>query len=139
MNVVTRSLLSTGLAMYAGFHVFQATGPPAGAPTWLRLAFVATGIVAAVLAVLVLVGRSPLTTWMNLSALLTGSSMLALAASFTIGFFGVTETDIRLSTIGAVIAEAVVLVSWAADRAGGPEVDEVDEHVPSLPWGSWRR
>lgn len=133
MNVVIRGLIAAGLLVYAAVHVLQGISPPADAPVWLQVAFLVTAVVAAVLGV-GLLGRRPGTTalWKNAAAALTGASLLALVLSFTVGFLGVNETDIRLSTLGVIIAEMVVLVSWAANRTLGPEYDEVEESVPDL-------
>lgn len=133
MNVVIRGLMATGLLVYATVHLLQGVRPPADAPLWLRLAFLATAAVAVVLAV-GLLARRPGTTdqWKDAAAALAGASLVALVLSWTTGFLGVSEADLRLSTLGVVVAEMVVLATWAITRVVGHEFDEVEEEVPDL-------
>ncbi len=133
MNVVIRGLMAAGLFVYATIHLLQGVDPPEDAPGWLQLAFLATAAAAVVLAV-GLLSRRPGTTdvWKDAAAALTGASLLALVASFVTGFLGVSESDIRLSTLGVVVAEGLVLLTWAAGRLVGHDFDEVEEPVPDL-------
>lgn len=137
MNVVVRSLMATGLLVYAGIHLLQAASPPEMgsmmASRGLQVAFLATALTAVVLAVGLLARPAGTTArWKDLAALLAGVSLVVLLLSFTVGFLGVTQADLRLSTLGVVIAESVVLVGWVATRVVGPGFDEVDDDVEGL-------
>ena len=133
MNVVIRGLMAAGLFVYGAIHLVQGLNPPEAAPGWLRLAFVATAVVAVVLGIGLLAlapGRTD--RLKDLAALLAAASALALVLSLTTGFLGVSETDLRVETLGVLVAELVVVVSWLAGRLVGHDFDEVTEPVPGL-------
>lgn len=137
MNVVVRSLMATGLLVYAGIHLLQGFSPPVMASMMasrgLQAAFLATAVAAAVLAVGLLARPAGTTArWKDAAALLAGVSLVVLLVSFTVGFLGVTQADLRLSTLGVVIAESVVLIGWVVTRVVGPGFDEADDRVERL-------
>jgi hypothetical protein len=115
MNVVIRGLMAAGMSVYAAMHVFQAIDPPPGAPPWLTVAFAVTALAALGLAVMLIVtpvraeGR-----WEAAAALLAGLSGIALVTSYTVGFFGVVESDLRAETAIVAVAELLTLVAYAA-------------------------
>ncbi|MBY5161385.1 hypothetical protein [Salsipaludibacter albus] len=133
MDVVARGLMVAGLFVYAGIHLLQGIVPPDSAPAWLRLAFVLSALAAVGLGV-ALVALPPRRSgrWMDLAALLALASGVALALSFTTGLAGVSESDLRLATLGVVIAELVILHAWLGNRLVGREFDEVEDPVPDL-------
>ena len=123
MHVVVRGLMAAGMGIYAAMHLQQALSPPPGAPTWLTVAFATAALVALVLAIL-LIAASERTQgrWEWAAALLAGASALALVASYTVGFFGVVESDLRPETAVVAVAEVITLVAFAIGRiAVAPE------------------
>lgn len=131
VNVVIRGLMAAAMAVYAVMHVVQAVSPPDDAPGWLVIAFGAAAVAGVVLAVgLVVSAQRDETVWEDAAAALAGASLLALVAAFTVGFFGVSEGDLRADTALVFVAEGVVLLSWVASRFVTRRTAEVNEPVP---------
>lgn len=127
MNVVTRSLMAAGLLMYAGIHFLQVPDPPPGAPGWLRLAFLATAIVAVVLGAGLLfreAGHNQL--WKDAAALLAAVSAVALVVFSNLDVAGVDPMGMQSDAWGALAAEAIILASWVAARMVPRSYNEVD-------------
>lgn len=132
MNVVIRGLMAAAMAVYAVMHVVQAVSPPEGAPGWLVVMFALTAVVAVVLAGgLIMTAQRGEARWEDAAALLAGASLVALVLSFTVGFLGVVESDLRADTALVFVAEIVTLASWVASRAVTRATSEVSEPVPS--------
>jgi hypothetical protein len=114
MNVVVRGLMAAGMSVYAAMHLSQALSPPPGAPPWLTVAFVATAVVALVLAgLLILSSEHGEVRWERAAAALAAASGLALLASYTVGFLGVVESDLRAETAIVAVAELMTLAAFA--------------------------
>jgi hypothetical protein len=114
MNVVVRGLMAAGMSVYAAMHLSQALSPPPGAPAWLTVAFVATAVVALVLAgLLILSSERGEVRWERAAAALAAASGLALLASYTVGFLGVVESDLRAETAIVAVAELMTLAAFA--------------------------
>jgi hypothetical protein len=129
VNVVVRGLMAAGMGIYAAIHVQQALSPPPGAPGWLAAAFGATAVVALVIGVMLIL--TPVQAeggWEGAAAALAGASALALIASYTVGFLGVVEADLRAETAVVAVAELMTLAAYAISRigaaAGGEDVNE---------------
>lgn len=135
MNVVTRGLMAAGMGMYAAMHIFQAASPPPGAPAWLTVAFAATAAAAVVIAVmLIATSTTREVVWEGAAALLAGLSALALILSYTTGFFGVVEADLRAETLLVAVAEFVTLLAFAISRVVPSAGDELTgDPVPRTP------
>lgn len=118
MNVVVRSVQAAGMAVYAAMHVLQAASSPASSPRWLTLAFAVTAVAAVVIAAgLVLARTSSEARWERAAALLALASAVALLMSYTTGFFGVVETDLRGETALVAVAELVTIVAYVLGTA----------------------
>jgi hypothetical protein len=114
MNVVVRGLMAAGMSVYAAMHLSQALSPPPGAPPWLAAAFVATALVAlALAALLILSSERGEVRWERAAAALAAASLLALVASYTVGFLGVVESDLRAETAIVAVAELMTLAAFA--------------------------
>lgn len=136
MNVVVRGLMAAGMSVYAAMHVFQALDPPPGAPAWLAVAFAVTALVALGLAaMLILSSVEGEVGWERAAALLAGLSALALAASYTVGFLGVAESDLRAETAIVAVAELLTLtafaVGWFTTRTSSESLLEDERRGPS--------
>jgi hypothetical protein len=130
VNVVVRGLMAAGMAVYAAIHTTQAASPPADAPAWLAFAFAATALVAIGLAVMLIVTSvraEPI--WETLAAVLAGSSAVALLLSYTTGFLGVVQSDLRAETAIVAVAELVTLGAFAVGRGviAGTREDILEE------------
>lgn len=133
MNVVIRGLMASGLFVYGAIHMVQGVRPPEGAPAWLRLAFIGTAVLAIVLGAGLIAGQPGRTDRLkDLAAVLAVASAVALGLSFTTGFLGVNETDLRVSTLVVVVAEFVVVACWVIAKMVGHDYDEVQEAVPDV-------
>lgn len=137
MNVVTRGLMAAGMGVYAAIHLVQAVRPPLGVPAWLTFAFAATALAAVGIAVMLIVTSDTHEVgWEAAAAVLAGVSALALLASYTTGFFGVVESDLRAETAIVAVAELITLVAFAAGRlvpAAGNEVSDARPRPASAP------
>lgn len=138
MNVVVRGLMAAGMSVYAAMHLSQALSPPPGAPPWLTGAFVATAAVALALAgLLILSSERGEVRWERGAAALAGASGLALLASYTVGFLGVVESDLRAETAIVAVAEMMTLAAFALGwfvSSQGLVDDEEPAHVaPASP------
>lgn len=119
MNVVVRGLMAAGTGIYAAIHGRQAFAPPPDTPLWTTLAFGVTALAAAIIAVMLIVTSVRAEVrWERLAAALAAASAVALLASYTVGFFGVSETDLRAETAVVAVAELAVLVAFAIGRLG---------------------
>lgn len=126
VNVVARGLMAAGMGIYAAMHVTQAANPPAGAPGWLAAAFALTALVAVAIAVmLVLTSTRHEVRWETAAALLAGASALALVASYTTGFLGVVESDLRAETVLVGVAHLVTLLAYTISRVVPSAGDEL--------------
>lgn len=132
MNVVVRGLMAAGMAVYGAIHAQQAFATPADAPGWLAFMFGLTALVAFGLAVALIVGaESQVGVVEHVSAAVAAGSFVALVLSFTTGFLGVEQDDIRAVTAVVIIAELLVVACWGLSRAQTSRTDEVSESVPS--------
>ena len=121
MNVVIRGVQAAGMAVYASMHIMQASSPPADAPGWLAVAFAATAMIALIIAGgLILSAQRDESRWETAAALLALPSVIALAASYTTGFLGVVETDLRPATAIVAVAELMILAAYVVSRIGPP-------------------
>lgn len=134
MNVVIRGLMAAAMAVYATLHLLQALSPPEGSPGWLVAAFAGSAVVALVLAGGLIFGAQRREAgWEHGAALLAALSLVALITAFSVGFFGVEQSDLRPATALVFVAELVVLVSWVAARFATRATSEVSEAVPTRP------
>lgn len=135
MNVVTRGLMAAGMGVYAAMHLFQAASPPEGAPGWLTIAFAVTALAAIGIAVmLIATSTSHEVGWETAAALLAGASAVALLLSFTTGFLGVQEADLRAETILVAVAHLMTLGSFTMARVVPSAGDELTgDPVPDTP------
>lgn len=135
MNVVARGLMAAGMGVYASMHLFQAVSPPAGTPAWLAVSFAATALAAIGIAVMLIVTSTRTEVrWESAAALLAGTSALALVASYTTGFLGVVESDLRAETLLVAVAHVVTLGAFAVSRLVPGDGDEVvADQVPEAP------
>jgi hypothetical protein len=132
MNVVVRGLMAAGMSVYAAMHISQALSPPPGAPAWLAVAFIATALVALGLAAMLIL--SPVrgeVGWEWAAAALAGASGLALLASYTVGFLGVVEADLRAETAIVAVAEIVTLAAFGIGRFLASQGVSADEETAS--------
>jgi hypothetical protein len=137
MNVVIRGLMAAGMSIYAAMHISQSVSPPPGAPGWLAGAFAVTALAALVVAaMLILTPVRGEARWEGAAALLAGLSAIALLASYTVGFFGVAESDLRAETAIVAVAELVTLaayaIGWLVSDASSEQLLE-DEGVGARP------
>lgn len=117
MVIVGRALVASGLGVYGAIHVAQALGGPDSSPGWLTIAFFLAGTFAIVLAGAVFV----LARWRMVTlvaAVLASASFVALLASLTTGFLGVTEENLTSTTMLALVAEVMVLLGAAVALFG---------------------
>lgn len=128
MNVVVRGVQAAAMGVYAALHIQQAINPPDGAPTWLTVAFFLASIAALGLVVSLITfpddkERLP----ENGAALLAVLSLGALALSYTTGFFGVDQAQLRAETAIVFVAEIAAIGGWVISRAfkNQPETQEV--------------
>lgn len=113
MNVVVRSVQAAGMAVFAAMHILQAASSPSSSPLWLTIAFALAAIAAVVIAGgLIFADEDQERTWETAAAGLALSAAVALLASYTVGFFGVVETDLRAETALVIIAEIVTLGAY---------------------------
>lgn len=132
MNVVIRGLMAAGMTVYAAMHALQAVRPPEDAPGWLVVAFALTALGAVTIAGgLILGAERAENRWEDAAALLALPSLVALVLSYTTGFVGASETDVRADTAIVFVAELVVLTAWVVSRFTTRETAEVDEEVPT--------
>jgi hypothetical protein len=127
MNVVTRSLMAAGLVVYAAIQALQVINPPSEPVLWLQVAFTVTVGVALVLAGGLIV-REPGNNqpWKDLAAFVAAGSAIAMLVLEALGLPGVEPMDVRTEAWTILGAEAIILVSWFADRSLGHRYDEVE-------------
>lgn len=113
MNVVVRGVMAAGLGIYSAFHFFQAGASPTGTPGWLTIAFVLTAIAGLGFAALLIAAPERVQAMVEGgAALLAGLSLIALAMSYTTGFFGVSQTEVVVETALVAVAEVMVLLAF---------------------------
>ncbi len=131
MNVVIRGLMAAAMAVYASIHALQAFNAPDSAPLWLVLAFGATALIGLGIAVgLILTAEAGETRWEGAAALLAGISAVALSLSYSTGFLGIVETDLRAETAIVAVAEAIAVGSWVLSLVSNDAAREVSEPSP---------
>lgn len=135
MNVVARGLMAAGMGVYAAMHLFQAASPPPAAPAWLTVAFAVTALAAIGIAVmLIATSTRNEVVWEGLAATLAGASAVALVLSYTTGFFGVAEADLRAETLLVAVAHLVTLGAFTISRVVPSAGDELTgDPVPDTP------
>lgn len=132
MNVVIRGIQAAGMAVYAAMHVLQAADAPQGSPTWLVVAFALSALAAVVIAVgLILTATEDETRWEALAAALAAISALALLAAYTVGLFGVVESDLRAETAIVLVAELMTLGAFALGVTVHARTDAPVDEPPS--------
>ncbi len=116
MNVIIRGIMAAALGVYASLHVQQAFADQTGSPGWLTAAFVVTAIAAIALAVaLIAVPERLADKVIAAGAALAGGSLVALVLSYTVGFLGVTQAEVRIETAIVFVAELLALGIAALD------------------------
>lgn len=135
MNVVGRGLMAAGMSVYAAMHVMQAASGPDGAPPWLTVAFALTALAAVGIAVmLIATSTRDEVIWETAAAVLAGLSALALILSYTTGFLGIQEADLRAETAIVAVAELMTLLAYAVTRLIPSSGDELTgDPVPDTP------
>lgn len=113
MDVVIRGIMASALGVYAAMHASQVASGPEGAPAWVTFAFGATAVVAVLLAVALIAAPERLQRMVDAAAAaLVGGSLIALIMSYTVGFFGVTQAEVRIETALVLVAEVIALTAF---------------------------
>jgi hypothetical protein len=134
MSVVTRGIMTAGMAIYAAIHFGQVRSSELDA-AWADAGFLISAIVASVLAV-ALVLRSERSIE-HAAAGLAVISMGALMVTEFVGLFGVDASSLQAEVIVVLVAEVFVIVAWGIEQfapsLGHLERDDLEDERLSRP------